>query len=55
MASVTEQQWNSYFMQLSDVEKKSVLLMLKAFLRGRSEGSQQITIEQYNNEIDEAI
>ena len=53
MASVTEQQWNSYFMQLSDVEKKSVLLMLKAFLRGRSEGSQQITIEQYNNEIAE--
>lgn len=55
MASVTEQQWNSYFMQLNDVEKKSILLMLKAFLRSRSEKDEQISIEQYNKEIDEAI
>jgi hypothetical protein len=55
MASVTEQQWNSYFMQLNDVEKKSVLLMLRAFLRERSEENRQTSIEQYNKEIDEAV
>ncbi len=42
-------------MQLNDVEKKSVLLMLKTFFRGRSPESQPTNIEQYNKEIDEAI
>lgn len=32
-----------------------MLLMLKAFLRERIEGDHQINIEQYNEEIDQAL
>lgn len=53
--NVTENQWQSYFTQLTEIEKKSVLLMLKAFLRERNEGDHQINIEQYNEEIDQAL
>ena len=55
MASVTEQQWNRYFMQLDEAEKKSVLQMLKTFVKGKEKTSGRISIEQYNKEIDEAM
>ncbi len=56
MEKVTEKEWNSYFMQLNDAEKKSVLLMLKIFLQRRIiEDSGSISIDQYNKEIDEAL
>jgi predicted transcriptional regulator len=54
MASV-DQQLNSYIMQLNEAEKKSVLLMLKIFLKDRDTGISNISIEQYNKEIDEAL
>jgi hypothetical protein len=55
MANVLEKEWQQYFKQLNETEKKSVLLMLKAFLSSRKEGTGRISIEQYNKEIDEAI
>ncbi len=55
MANVLEQEWHSYFMQLNEVERKSVLLMLKTFLQRRNEDTDRISIEQYNKEIDEAL
>jgi hypothetical protein len=55
MKNITEQEWNSYFMLLNEEQKKSVVLMLKVFLLGRSKESQHISIEQYNKEIEEAI
>jgi hypothetical protein len=55
MENVLEQEWQRYFVQLNEVEKKSVLLMLKTFLQGRSEDTDRISIEQYNREIDEAL
>ena len=55
MADVLDKELSSYFMQLNEVEKKSVLLMLKTFLKGRNEDMQRISIEQYNKEIDEAL
>ena len=55
MGNVLEKDWNSYFAQLNDAEKKSVLLMLKTFLQGRIEDAGCISIEQYNKEIDEAL
>jgi hypothetical protein len=55
MENVLEKDWNNYFAQLNDAEKKSVLLMLKTFLKGRIEDAGRISIEQYNKEIDEAL
>ncbi len=55
MASVLDNELNSYFVQLNDAEKKSVLLMLKTFLRSRGEQTDKASIDQYNREIDEAL
>lgn len=55
MANVLEQEWNSYFKQLNEVERKSVLLMLKTFLQRRNKENDRINLEQYNKEIDEAL
>jgi hypothetical protein len=55
MASVLDQQLNNYIMQLNEAEKKSVLLMLKIFLKDRDISISSTSIEQYNKEIDEAL
>jgi hypothetical protein len=55
MENILEKEWYSYFAQLNDAEKKSVLLMLKTFLQRRNEDVVSTSIEQYNNEIDEAL
>lgn len=55
MANTLEKEWYSYFAQLNEAEKKSVLLMLKTFLQKRSVDAGRISIEQYNKEIDEAL
>lgn len=55
MANVLDKELSSYLKQLNDTEKKSVLLMIKTFLRGRSEESTRISKEDYNREIDEAL
>lgn len=54
MASTLEKELFSYILQLDEAEKRSVLQMLKTFLKGRAKTS-QIDINQYNKEIDEAI
>jgi DNA-directed RNA polymerase len=43
------------FIQLNDAEQKSVLQMIKTFLKSREKQSERVTIEQYNREIDEAL
>jgi predicted transcriptional regulator len=55
MANVLEQEWHNYFLQLNEMEKKSVVLMLKAFLQQRNQDTGRISLEQYNKEIDEAL
>ena len=55
MTSVSEKEWNSYFTQLNDLEKKSVLAMLKTFLQRSAQNEGRISIDQYNQEIDEAV
>ena len=45
----------AYFMQLNDAEKKSVVELLKTFMKGRRSQPDHITIEQYNKELDEAM
>ncbi len=55
MANTIDQEMFTYFMQLNEAEKKSVVEMLKTFIKGRKDKPERITIEQYNKEIDEAM
>jgi hypothetical protein len=55
MAKAIDQELFKYILRLDDAEKKSVLQMLKTFVKGRGNAQNPITIEQYNREIDEAI
>ena len=55
MAKALERALLQYILQLDEAEKKSVLQMLKTFLKGREKKLPRISIEQYNKEIDEAI
>ena len=55
MANALERELLQYILRLDEAEKKSVLQMLKTFLKGREEEPRRISIEQYNREIDEAI
>jgi len=50
MATILESQMLNYFIQLNDAEKSSVVEMLKAFIKDKSENS-DLTIEQYNSEL----
>lgn len=54
MANTYEQEMYNYFTQLNDDEKKSLIQMLKTFLKGRARNSGRISIEQYNNELEKA-
>jgi len=55
MGKALERELLQYILQLDEAEKKSVLQMLKTFLKGREKNLPRISIEQYNKEIDEAI
>jgi hypothetical protein len=48
-----DEEMNNYFMQLNETEKKSVVQLIKTFLKSRKE-FERISIEQYNKEIEEA-
>jgi len=51
--TLDEKMYN-YFMQLNEAEKKSVVQMIKTFLQGRKPTSENISIEQYNKEIEDS-
>lgn len=55
MANTLEKELFGYILQLDEAEKKSVLQMLKTFLKSRNKKVSRISIEQYNKEIDDAI
>jgi predicted transcriptional regulator len=55
MANVLDEEMFNYFTQLNEAEKKSVVQMLKTFLKGRRVTPGRISIEQYNKEIDEVM
>ena len=55
MENVLEKQMFSYFTQLNEKQKRSVIQMLKAFLNSKVENKSRISIEQYNKELDEAM
>ena len=53
MSKAIDREMFTYFMQLDEAEKKSVVELLKTFMKGRK--TDRISIEQYNKEIDEAM
>lgn len=55
MASVLDKELMLYFMKLNEPQKKSLLEMMKSFLKPGSEPVQPVSIEQYNRELDEAM
>jgi succinate dehydrogenase flavin-adding protein (antitoxin of CptAB toxin-antitoxin module) len=55
MAKALDQEMYNYFIQLNEAEKKSVIQMLKTFLKGRKEQDfNPQTLEEYNRELEEA-
>jgi hypothetical protein len=54
MANALEQELMQYIHQLDEAEKKSILQMLKTFVKGRGSKVERIGIEEYNQELQEA-
>jgi hypothetical protein len=54
MDNAMEKELFRYFTRLTDAEKKSVLQMLKTFVKGRTRKGSRISVEQYNKELEEA-
>jgi hypothetical protein len=50
--STIDKELLKYFTQLDEPQKRSLLTMLKTFLKPASEG---VSIEAYNRELDEAM
>lgn len=53
MASVMDKELIHYFMRLNEMQKKSLLEMMKTFLK--PDDVEAINIDQYNKELDEAM
>jgi hypothetical protein len=54
MSKALEQELYQYILQLDEAEKKSVLQMLKTFVKGRDGQVSRVSIEEYNQELKEA-
>lgn len=55
MANVLDKELIQYFTKLDEPQKKSLLEMIKSFLRTPGETLNPVTVEQYNKELDEAM
>jgi len=53
--STIDEQMANYFMQLNEAEKKTVLTMIKTFLQGRNDLPVEQDLDEYDNDIVEAI
>ncbi len=49
-----DEEMQAYFTQLNIAEKKSVIQLIKTFLK-RDDSATRISLEQYNKEIDETL
>ncbi len=52
--SPTDKELLKYFSQLNDLQKKSLLELIRAFLKG-NDGLGGQTIDEYNHELDQAM
>lgn len=55
IASVLDKELLQYFMRLDQPQKRSLLEMIKSFLKTGGESLQPASVEQYNRELDEAM
>ena len=55
MANVLDKELIQYFTKLDEPQKKSLLEMIKSFLRTPGDTPNRATAEQYNKELDEAM
>jgi hypothetical protein len=54
MSNTLEQELLQYILQLDEAEKKSLLQMLKTFVKGKEAKAIRVSIEEYNQELKEA-
>ncbi len=55
MASTIDQELYNCITQLSEAEKKSILQLLKTFVKEGKQKPERISLEQYNKEIEKAV
>lgn len=56
MSNALEQEMNRYFLQLDEADKKSVLQLIKTFIKKKKDSSKSAgTLAEYNKELDEAM
>ena len=53
--STIDKELLEYFTMLNDPQKKSLLELIRTFLKAGDEPIERVTIEQYNLELDEAM
>lgn len=53
--STIDKELLKYFTQLDEPQKKSLLELIRTFLKAGDEPMEKVTIEQYNRELDEAM
>lgn len=53
--STVDKELLKYFTRLDELQKKSLLEMIKTFLKPNDDPAKKTTIEQYNKELDEAM
>ena len=55
MASILDKELLQYFMRLDEPQKRSLLEMIKSFLKTDNESLRPVSMERYNHELDEAM
>ncbi len=55
MATVIDREFLQYFLLLDESQKKSLLEMMKSFLKPVADQVEERSIARYNKEIDEAM
>ncbi|MEO8852804.1 MAG: hypothetical protein ABI359_03440 [Ginsengibacter sp.] len=55
MANVLDKELIQYFTKLDEPQKKSLLEMIKSFLKTPGDTLNPVTVEHYNKELDEAM
>lgn len=53
--STTDKELLKYFTQLDESQKRSLLELIKTFLKGDKKSMESTNLEQYNRELDEAV
>ena len=53
--SAVDKELIKYFTQLNELQKQSLLQMLKTFLKSGHEQRESVTMERYNKDLDEAM